>query len=78
MADIGAGAVIASTIYCGGFLSLERTLCSRGGLNAFGLNFLLTGKPEALSTLPVNGHGRCAVTAAIIASSPGVEMGSVH
>ena len=72
MAVIGAGAVIASIICCGGLLSLERTLCRRGGLNAFGLNFLLTGKPEALSTLPVNGHARGVVTAAIIASSPGV------
>ena len=78
MAVIGAGAVIASTICCGGLLSLERTLCSRGGLNAFGLNFLLTGKPEALSTFVVDVRGRGSVTAAIIASSPGVEMGSVH
>ena len=78
MAVIGAGAVIASIICCGGLLSLERTLCSRGGLNAFGLNFLLTGKPEALSTSMVDVRGRASVTAAIIASSPGVGMGSVH
>ena len=78
MAVIGAGAVIASIICCGGLLSLERTLCSRGGLNAFGLNFLLTGKPEALSTSMVDVRGRGSVTAAIIASSPGVEMVSVR
>ena len=37
------GAIIASIISCEGCLPLERTLEHRGGLN-----FLLTGNPEAL------------------------------
>ncbi len=54
---------IASIISCGGFLSVERVLMIRDGLN-----FLLTGKPEALIVgrvvylFPVIGHTSCAGT----------------
>ncbi len=73
---LGGGAIIASIISCGGFLSLERVLMIRGGLN-----FLLTGKPEALIgrtvyRFPVIGHTRCVVATELEALITGVELWS--